>query len=95
MPEQMIPIMKPWMGEEGVSAEDAAARANERLALTQVMTANSIMSLRAIGRLDWKSFVERQSALERTLREDPAGVYAAMTYATLSLASITGDTSPV
>ena len=74
--------LEPWMGEEGVSAEDAAARANERLALTQVMTANSITSLRAIGRLDWKSFVERQSALERTLREDPAGVYATMTYAT-------------
>src|SRR5436190_460062 len=74
--------LEPWMGEEGVSAEDAAARANERLALTQVMTANSITSLRAIGRLDWKSFVERQSALERTLREDPAGVYHTMTFAT-------------
>jgi cyclic beta-1,2-glucan synthetase len=74
--------LEPWMGEEGVSAEDAAARANERLALTQVMTANSITSLRAIGRLDWKSFVERQSALEGVLRQDPAGVYATMTFDT-------------
>jgi cyclic beta-1,2-glucan synthetase len=74
--------LEPWMTEEGVSTEDAAARANERLALTQVITANSITSLRAIGRLDWKSFVERQSALEATLRGDPAGVYDTMTFAT-------------
>src|SRR5688500_5160457 len=72
--------LEPWIGEEGVSAEDAAARANERLALTQVMTANSMTSLRAIGRLDWKTFVERQSALEAVLRQDPAGVYATTTF---------------
>jgi len=74
--------LEPWMSEEGISAEEAAARANERLGLTQVMTANSITSLRAIGRLDWKGFVERQSALEATLRQDPAGVYRGMTFAT-------------
>ncbi|WP_025414981.1 GH36-type glycosyl hydrolase domain-containing protein [Gemmatirosa kalamazoonensis] len=71
-----------WMAEEGVSAEDAAARAHERLALTQVITANSITSLRALGRLHWKEFVERQSVLEATLRTDPAAVYADMTFAT-------------
>ena len=74
--------LEPWMNEEGISAEDAAARANERLALTQVMTANSITSLRAIGRLDWKTFVERQSKLDAVLRQDPAEVYARMTFAT-------------
>src|SRR5205823_488478 len=74
--------LEPWMAEEGVSAEDAAARANERLALTQVTTANSITSLRAIGRLDWKAFVERQSVMEGVLRTDPSGVYSRMTFAT-------------
>ncbi|HEY0997670.1 MAG TPA: hypothetical protein VGD77_16890, partial [Gemmatimonadaceae bacterium] len=74
--------LEPWLAEEGVSPEDAAARANERLALTQVMTANSITSLRAIGRLDWKAFVERQSVIEAVLRAEPAGVYAQMTFAT-------------
>jgi cyclic beta-1,2-glucan synthetase len=74
--------LEPWMAEEGVSAEDAAARSNERLALTQVMTANSIMSLRAIGRLDWTAFVEHQSAMEAALREEAAGVYPRMTFAT-------------
>jgi cyclic beta-1,2-glucan synthetase len=72
----------PWMADEGVSAEDVAARAHERLALTQLMTANSITSLRAIGRLDWKLFVESQSVMEAVLRDDPAGVYARMTFTT-------------
>ena len=48
-----------------MSAEEAAGRATERVALTQVMMANSITSLRAIARMDWETFVERQSALER------------------------------
>ena len=74
--------LEPWMSEEGVNPEDAATRASERLALTQVMTANSITSLRAIGRLDWKTFVERQSVVEQALRRDPAGVYRGMTFAT-------------
>ena len=61
-----------------MSAEDAAARATQRLALTQVMMANSITSLRAIARLDWKAFVERQSvhgggAARRTRRASTRG----------------------
>ncbi|MFL5575292.1 MAG: glucoamylase family protein, partial [Gemmatimonadaceae bacterium] len=71
-----------WIAEDGLTAEDAAARSNQRLALTQVMMANSITSLRAIARLDWKSFVERQSVLERVLRNDPSGHYPALTFAT-------------
>lgn len=74
--------LEPWMSEVGVNADDAATRSNERLALTQVMTSNSITSLRAIARLDWKSFVEGQSELEAALQQDPAGVYARMTFAT-------------
>jgi cyclic beta-1,2-glucan synthetase len=66
----------------GWDADDAETRATQRLALTQVMMANSITSLRVIGRLDWKRLVERQSVLEGVLLEDPAGVYARMTFAT-------------
>jgi cellobiose phosphorylase len=71
-----------WITDEALSAEDAAARSTQRVALTQIMMANSITSLRAIGRLDWRVFVERQSAMEAVLREDPSGDYAAMTFAT-------------
>ena len=71
-----------WIAEEALSAEDATARATQRLALTQVVMANSITSLRAIARMDWRTFVERQSRVEAILREDPSGFYARMTFAT-------------
>ncbi len=74
--------LEQWIAEDGMSADEAAARSSDRLALTQVMTANSITSLRAIGRLDWKAFVERQSVMETVLRGDPAGIYVRMTFAT-------------
>jgi cyclic beta-1,2-glucan synthetase len=74
--------LEPWMAEEGVSAEASSAQANERLALTQVMTANSITSLRVIAHLDWKTFVEGQSVIEALLRAEPAGIYERMTFAT-------------
>ncbi|CAN5907458.1 hypothetical protein BH23GEM7_BH23GEM7_02370 [soil metagenome] len=71
-----------WMAEEAMGAEEAAARAAERLSLTQVMIANSITSLRTIGRMDWRSFIEHQSAMEAVLREDPSGDYPRMTFRT-------------
>ncbi len=71
-----------WIAEHGMSAEDAAGRSTERVALTQVMMANSITSLRAIARMDWETFVEGQSLMEAELRGDPAGVYPTMTFAT-------------
>jgi cellobiose phosphorylase len=71
-----------WIAEEGMSAQDATTRSTERLALTQVVMANSITSLRAVGRMEWRTFVEEQSRIEAVLRGDPAGFYAGMTFAT-------------
>ncbi|MDQ3426701.1 MAG: hypothetical protein M3477_02625, partial [Gemmatimonadota bacterium] len=74
--------LEQWITEEALGAEEAAARATQRLALTQVVMANSITSLRAIARMDWESFVEAQSRMEAVLREDPSGFYPRMTFAT-------------
>jgi cyclic beta-1,2-glucan synthetase len=71
-----------WFAEEGLGPTDAASRAAERLALTTLVMANSIMSLRSIAQRDWREFVERQSVMERVLREDPSGDHARMTFAT-------------
>ncbi len=71
-----------WIAEEALGAEEATARATQRLALTQVVMANSITSLRTIARMDWKTFVEGQSRVEAILREDPSGFYPRMTFAT-------------
>ena len=74
--------LEQWIAEDGPSAEEAATRSNRRVALTQVTVANSITSLRTIARLDWKDFVEAQSATDHVLRMDPSGHYAEMTFAT-------------
>ncbi len=71
-----------WMREAGISPEHAMAQSTQRLALTQIMMANSINSLRDIGRRDWRVFVEKQSVMEAVLREDPSGFYPQMTFAT-------------
>ena len=74
--------LEQWIAEEALSAEAAASHATQRLALTQVGMANSITSLRTIGRMEWGPFVEGQSRLEAILREDPSGFYPRMTFAT-------------
>ena len=74
--------LEQWIAEDGPSAEEAATRSNRRVALTQVTVANSITSLRTISRLDWKDFVEAQSATEKLLRQDPSGHYPSMTFGT-------------
>ncbi|HJU65011.1 MAG TPA: hypothetical protein VJ596_05005, partial [Gemmatimonadaceae bacterium] len=74
--------LEQWIAEEGLSAEDAAARSTQRLALTQLMMANSITSLRAVAHMDWRMFVERQSVMEAVLRTDPSGYYERMRFRT-------------
>ncbi len=74
--------LEQWIGDEGMNAEVAAAQSTQRLAITQIVMANSITSLRAIARMDWRVFVERQAVIEKALREDPAGFYARMTFST-------------
>ena len=77
--------LEQWIGERAMSAEEAGARSTQHLALTQVMMANSITSLRMIAHLDWKRFVEGHSVMEAVLADDPSGFYARMTFATRDL----------
>ena len=74
--------LEQWMREAGVRPESATALATHRVTLTQLMMANSIMSLRDIGRRDWREFVERHSVMEAVLRTDPSGHYPDMTFGT-------------
>ena len=47
--------------------------------------ANIILSLRTISEQNWSDFFESVSCLERTLREDPAGIYPQMDFKTRDL----------
>ncbi|PWF47634.1 cyclic beta 1-2 glucan synthetase [Massilia glaciei] len=51
-------------------------------AADQVSISNSIGSLRFLGTMDWREFVETMSPVEAVLRGDPSGTYGKMDFAT-------------
>ncbi len=55
---------------------------NQQQAADQVSMSNSIGSLRFLGAMDWREFVETMSVVEQILREDPGGVYGRMDFST-------------
>ena len=70
------------LAESGSTIAQSIQAENQQQAGDQVSMSNSIGSLRTLSVIDWREFVERQSAVERVLREDPAGIYANMDFAT-------------
>ena len=57
----------------------------QQQAADQVSMSNSIDSLRFLGTMDWREFVETMSVVEQTLREDPCDTYAKMDFTTRDL----------
>ncbi len=70
------------LSEDGLTIEHLIQLENQQQAADQVSISNSISSLRFLGAADWRDFVEARSEVERILREDPAGVYPLMDFAT-------------
>ncbi len=68
--------------EQGVSATQLSAAAARTAATNQISMANSIGSLRFIGTMDWRDFVESLSVVEQILQKDPAGMYASQDFST-------------
>ncbi|MGP1676815.1 MAG: GH36-type glycosyl hydrolase domain-containing protein [Burkholderiales bacterium] len=70
------------LSESGLTIEQLVQSETQKQAADQVSIANSIGSLRFLGAVDWREFVETMSGVEQKLREDPGGVYAKMDFAT-------------
>ncbi len=70
------------LSESGLSIEQLVQSEAQEQAGVQVSIGNTIGSLRVLGAIDWREFVESMSIVERALREDPGGVYARMDFAT-------------
>ncbi|KRE86136.1 cyclic beta 1-2 glucan synthetase [Rhodanobacter sp. Soil772] len=70
------------LAASGQSIEHLVQLEAQQQAANQVTISNSIGSLRTLSAIDWRDFVEHSSLVEQRLREDPAGVYAAMDFAT-------------
>jgi cellobiose phosphorylase len=65
-----------------LTIEQLVQSENQQQAADQLSISSSISSLRFLGAMDWRKFVETMSVVEQTLCEDPAGVYARMDFAT-------------
>src|SRR5262249_31060167 len=68
--------------EEGVTLEQIVHDENAQQAANQVTIRNGIASLRRLGQVDWRNFVETMSVIEHKLSADPAGIYSSMDFAT-------------
>ncbi|MDT3776672.1 glucoamylase family protein [Nitrospira sp. MA-1] len=68
--------------EQGVTATQLSEAAGRTAATNQISISNSISSLRFIGTMDWKNYVESLSVVEETLCEDPMGMYTSQDFAT-------------
>ena len=62
----------------GQSSDEVLRVEQQREAIDQLSIANIINTMRVLSALDWPTFVEAVSRVERILRRDPAGAYVDM-----------------
>ena len=70
------------LSESGLTSNELINAENQKQAADQVSISNSIGSLRLLGAKDWRNFVETNSIVEQTLREDNRGIYGSMDFST-------------
>jgi cyclic beta-1,2-glucan synthetase len=75
-----------WMEQQlsgtGVTSSDLVQQENQKQAADQVSVRNCIGTLRFLGAMDWRVFVEKLSSVEQVLRKDGTGTYPLMDFAT-------------
>ncbi|MBK8162925.1 MAG: cyclic beta 1-2 glucan synthetase [Gammaproteobacteria bacterium] len=70
------------LAESSLTIEQMVLSENQQQAADQVSISNTIGSLRFLGAMDWRVFVETMSFVEQVLLEDLGGVYHGMDFAT-------------
>ncbi len=70
------------LAESGLNIEQLIQEENRQQAADQVSVSNSIASLRRLGEMDWRKFVETLSVVDWTLCKDPAAAYSNMDFET-------------
>ncbi|MGY0652740.1 GH36-type glycosyl hydrolase domain-containing protein [Luteimonas sp. A537] len=71
-----------WLADHEQGIAQLVQVESQQQAADQVSISNSIGSLRLLAMTDWREFVETVSMVEATLRDDPAGTYGRMDFAT-------------
>ena len=77
--------MDAYLAERHDSARQLFAREQARQVRRCLWTANAVTALARTSAADWRAPLERLSAVHAVFMEDPAGVYAAMDYATRAM----------
>src|SRR6185295_11324043 len=70
------------LSESGLTIERLVQSETQQQAANQVSIGNSIGSLRFLGAMDWREFVETMSVVELELKADPGNIYGRMEFAT-------------
>ena len=70
------------LSESSLTIDNLVQSETQQQAADQVSMSNSIGSLRFLGTIDWREFVETMSIVEQTLREDAGGMYGKMDFST-------------
>jgi cyclic beta-1,2-glucan synthetase len=82
----VLHLARTWLeqrlGEQGLSIEQLVHQESQNQAADQVSISHSISSLRFLGAMNWKEFVETLSQVESELRRDPADIYSKMDFST-------------
>ncbi|MGC8625747.1 MAG: cyclic beta 1-2 glucan synthetase, partial [Phycisphaerae bacterium] len=75
-----------WIGQlvtrSSETIELLVQRQSRRQTADQITMGNCFGSLRFIDAMDWRDFVEAQSAVEKILRQDPSEIYSGMDFRT-------------
>ncbi|MGV8945497.1 MAG: GH36-type glycosyl hydrolase domain-containing protein [Lutibacter sp.] len=75
-----------WIDQQlagsGLTGAELVNAEIQKQAVDQVSISNSIGSLRLLGAMDWRSFIESHSIVEKILLQDYDGIYGRMDFAT-------------
>jgi len=70
------------LSKSGLTSAELINSEVQKQSADQVSVSNSIGSLRLLGIVDWRDFVETHSIVDRTLRDDLDGIYGLMDFST-------------
>lgn len=68
---QALTWLEDRLAESGYTSDELVQAENQKQAADQLSVSNAINSLRSIGTIDWREFVESNSVIEQELRKDP------------------------
>ena len=83
-PALALPLtwMEQRLAQSSLTSDQLVQSENQQQAANQVSMSNSIGSLRLLGAMNWRDFVEDLSVVEQVLRSNPDGTHAKMDFAT-------------